>query len=112
VRDASEQIEVLGGNGRDGHHPAAILRLMPTATHQLPHLALTTEGGGAIARNPEAGERIEGVRRYFWVELDASRIPDACLDCRAHVRFVHPAEPLAWRMGRWMRRQFMSLLDG
>lgn len=112
VRDASERIEVLGGNGRDGHHPAAILRLMPTATHQLPHLALTTEGGGAIARNPEAGERIEGVRRYFWVELDASRIPDACLDCRAHVRFVHPAEPLAWRMGRWMRRQFMSLLDG
>ena len=112
VRDSSLRIAVLGGNGRDGDHPAAILRLMPTATHQLPHIALTTEGGGAIARNPEAGERVEAVRRYFWVELDASRIPDACLDCRAHVRFEHPPEPIAWRIGRWIRRQFMSLLDG
>ena len=112
VRDSSVHIAVLGGNGRDADHPATILRLMPTATHQLPHIALTTEGGGTIARNPEAGERIEAIQRYFWVELDASRIPDACLDCRAYVRFEHPPEPLAFRVGRWIRRQFMSLLDG
>lgn len=111
VRDASVAISVLGASGQGDEHSSRILRLMPSATHQLPHAALTTEGGGQIARNPEAGDRIEAIHRYFWAELDLSQVPAPCVDCRAHVRFVHPPEPVAWRMGRWLRRQFMSLLD-
>jgi putative peptide zinc metalloprotease protein len=111
VRDASRQVSILGADGRAGVHSTTVLRLMPTATHQLPHMALTTEGGGSIVRNPEVSERPESIKRYFWVELDAAGIPGACLDCRAFVRFEHPPEPVAFRVGRWMRRQFMSLLD-
>jgi putative peptide zinc metalloprotease protein len=112
VRDASTGISVRGGDGLHEERPSHVVRLMPEATHRLPHAALTTEGGGRIARNPEAGDSLEAVHRYFWVELDLSQVRSPCPDCRARVRFSHPPEPLAWRLGRWLRRQFMTLLDG
>jgi len=112
VRDASTGISVRGADGLHEERPSHVVRLMPEATHRLPHAALTTEGGGRIARNPEAGDSLEAVHRYFWVELDLSQVRSPCPDCRARVRFSHPPEPLAWRLGRWLRRQFMTLLDG
>lgn len=111
VRDATTGIVVRDADGLGTESPSRVLRLMPEATHQLPHAALTTEGGGRISRNPEARDNLESIRRHFWVELDLAEVRSPCLDCRAQVRFSHPPEPLAWRLGRWLRRQFMSLLD-
>lgn len=111
VRDRTVSVEALGATGDRAAHRVEVLRMMPTATHALPHPALTTEGGGRIARNPEAGDRLEAVRKFFWVELDVSALPAPCLDCRAEVRFSHPAEPIAFRWGRWARLQFLRLLE-
>lgn len=111
VRESTVAVAVRGASAGRGEHPTRMLRLMPSATHELPHASLTTEGGGAIARNPEAHERLEAIRKFFWVELDLTAIPDPCLDCRAEIRFEHPPEPLAFRWGRWLRRQFLGLLN-
>lgn len=111
VRERTVRVSVLGATLDREVHTLRAVRLMPTATHALPHPSLATDGGGRIALRSDSGDRLEAVRKFFWVELDLAGLPAPCLDCRAEVRFEHPAEPVAFRWGRWFRRQFLRLLD-
>ena len=111
VRDRTRGVTVRGAGGDPREHTSRVLRLQPGATTLLPHIALTVDGGGRIARNPEVTDRVQAIRQFFWVDLATDDLPVTCLDCRVDVRFEHPPEPVGWRWGRWLRRQFLGLLE-
>lgn len=90
--------------------PAEVVRESPAATDRLPTPALGTAAGGPVAVDPADPEGLRTRERHFELEL---LLPDAAARWpgeRAHVRFDHGAEPVAWRAWRAVRRAFLRQL--
>lgn len=86
-----------------------ITQAIPNATHELPSAALGTAGGGRIVvRNDDEMRTSE---RVFLIDI---ALPEhAHIDFfgqRVEVKFKHPAEPLASRIGRGMRQRVLRIL--
>jgi putative peptide zinc metalloprotease protein len=91
--------------------PARIVREVPAASHQLPSLALSLEGGGAIALDPTRPGESQAFERLFQFDI---ALPDAAVSSvggRVYVRFEHDPEPLAFRWYRSVRRLLLSRFD-
>mgnify|MGYP000754621878 CR=1 FL=1 len=70
-------------------------------------MALSLEGGGSIALDPQSKERPRAYKTFFQFELS---LPDAVVDRvgeRVAVRFVLKPEPLVKRWFREVRRVFL-----
>lgn len=91
---------------------ARIAREVPAATQQLPSLALSTEGGGGIALDPQEGARGKAFQTHFTFDL-ALEAPAgvARYGERAFVRFDHGREPLARQWLRRLRQLFLRAFD-
>ncbi len=91
--------------------PAQIVREVPAATSELPSLALSLEGGGRIALNPNKADRPTAFSSLFFFELvlPGSRLTK--IDERIYVRFVHSPEPLGLRWFRGIRRLLLSRFE-
>jgi len=92
--------------------PARIAREVPAATQQLPSLALSTEGGGGIALDPQGGARGKAFQSHFTFDLalDAGAGIERYGE-RAFVRFDHGREPLARQWFRRLRQLFLRAFD-
>ncbi len=88
---------------------AKIIRSAPGAQVEVPSLALTTRGGGAIALDPSRTQRPQSLFSYFQLDVELLEPSDSGrLGSRVYVRFKHGDEALAWRMLRSARQFFLG----
>lgn len=88
---------------------ASLLRSVPAAARELPSAALGTAGGGEQPLDPRDPQGRRALQANFEYELALpAGLPHREIGTRVQVRFAHEAEPLAWRLGRALRRQFLS----
>jgi len=88
---------------------AQVVRAVPAASNELPSAALGREGGGAVATDPRDQTGRKALKTHFELELALpDDFPYRVIGSRASVRFEHPAEPLAYRLWRGIRRLFLA----
>lgn len=109
VRLDTRAVEVRLAQDLAGPWPAQLQRSVPAAARSLPSPALGSKGGGQLVTQPgdEAGMTTLEPLFEFELELPAAVSP-RFLGSRVHVRFDHRPQPLAWRLGRGLRRLFLS----
>jgi putative peptide zinc metalloprotease protein len=93
-------------------HVDQVSREMPTATRQLPSVALATIGGGPIAVDPADDQHLRALEVVFEVDV---KLPQGALEHRigerVYVRFQHGDRTLAWRISRSVRQLFLRRFD-
>ena len=93
-------------------HVDQVSREVPTATRQLPSVALATVGGGPIAVDPADDQHLRALEMVF--EMDVKLPPGARehrIGERVYVRFQHGDRTLAWRISRSVRQLFLRRFD-
>ncbi len=86
---------------------------VPASLERLPSAALGTAGGGPIAVDPGAGDRVTPLVRVFELAVaPLAPLPAARVDGRAWVRFEHAAEPLLPRALRALQRLVLAKFPG
>jgi putative peptide zinc metalloprotease protein len=104
LRFASRPMKVL--------HVAQISREVPTATRQLPSVALSTVGGGPIAVDPADDQHLRALEVVFQMDVKLPEgTPDHRIGERVYVRFQHRNHTLAWRISRTARQLFLRRFD-
>jgi putative peptide zinc metalloprotease protein len=108
VRRATRQVELRHAYRPDQVLRGTIVREVPAGAELLPSRALAAGGGGAIAVDPRDSHGTRALQRSF--QLDIALPADALrlYGSRVHVRFEHPAEPLAWQAWRAVHQLFLS----
>lgn len=108
VRQRVRRADVRFADAIDRVLPGAIIREVPSAVAALPSLALSTRGGGSIALDPTQSDAPRALETQF--QFDVRVAPSAStflIGNRAHVRFDHGYEPIAWRLARSLRQLFL-----
>jgi putative peptide zinc metalloprotease protein len=104
LRFASHPMDVV--------HVPQVSREVPTATRQLPSVALATYGGGPIPVDPSDDQHMKALETVFQVDV---KLPDDMTDHRlgerVYVRFQHDDRSIAWRIGRTARQLFLRRFD-
>ena len=81
---------------------------MPSATDQLPSVALSTMGGGQVTMDPSGPGGAKTLEKLFLLELHLdSSVQISTVGGRVYVRFDHGPEPVAWRLYRNVRQLFL-----
>lgn len=89
-----------------------VISYTPSATDELPSLALTVEGGGIIAINPAETERMKAFQKYFIVDLDLpAEAKTSYLGSRIYVKFGHGFSPLGVQWYRSIRQLLLTQLN-
>src|ERR1700722_15385474 len=95
VRRNVLKIEVRAADDLGHALPASILREVPSATAEIPHLALSTVGGGQVLMDPSKTEHPKPLEPLFQCDLRvAGGIDRSRLGGRVYVRFHHAPEPI------------------
>jgi len=109
VRSRSERVDVRLASRPREPLSAQLRSEVPAATQQLPSLALSVAGGGELALDPTRGREGIAFEKFFLFDLALERGAEPIgVGERVHVRFGHPAEPLATQVYRVVRRVFLS----
>ncbi len=111
VRKRAKRVLVRLAGNVEAEFEGDIVREVPAASHTLPSMALSLEGGGSIALDPREREAPKTFENYFQFEI---RMKDGNINRigeRAHVKFELEPEPLFFRVYRYVRRVFMSRFD-
>ena len=109
VRRRTDRIDVLQAADQQGRPiPAALVREVPAATAEIPHLALATEGGGSVVLDPAHPDKPRPIETLFHFDLRATntQLPPLLAE-RVFVRFDHGLEPIAFRIARGLRQLFL-----
>lgn len=111
VRERTESIEIRTSDNPMSLVHAKLVREVPSATKQLPSLALALQGGGQIGLDPESdastGPKALNPLFQFEVRFQDNTMPNT-LGNRVFVRFVHHSEPLAMQWYRSLRQLFLK----
>ncbi len=91
--------------------PASIIRQVPAASKELPSLALSVEGGGAIALDPREKDGPRAFETIFQFDIELTAATVHRIGERVYVRFEHDPEPLGFRWYRNIRRLFLRRFD-
>lgn len=109
VRNRTSAVDVRMAERLQDVYSAEILRLAPSASEQLPSMALGSAGGGHVPTDPSDPEGGRSVITVFEVELVVETdAPVAYTGGRVYVRFDHGTEPLGAQIYRRMRQVFLS----
>lgn len=88
---------------------AGAIRETPGGVTELPSAALTLEGGGHIAVDPQDGSGLKTLERTFLFDIALPPSADPrTFGSRVFVRFDHQPEPLARQWYRRLRQLFLS----
>jgi putative peptide zinc metalloprotease protein len=112
VRRQLRRVEVRLSGELSRVFEARLVREVPAAGQELPTLALALDGGGLVAADARDPEHPRALSRVF--QFDLQLPPEAAgahIGERAHVRFVHPDEALAWQLARRLRQLLLSQLQ-
>jgi putative peptide zinc metalloprotease protein len=108
VRRETVKVEVRLADDIEHVLAARVLREVPSATAEIPHLALATTGGGQVLLDPSKTDHPKPLEALFHFDLRImGSVPRARLGGRVYVRFEHPPEPVAYRVGRALRQLFL-----
>lgn len=92
-------------------YSATLTREVPGGQDQLPHKALSLEGGGSFGTDPRDAEGLKSLERVFQFDLELPEsVGELQPGTRVYVRFQHYAEPLANQWGRRIRQLFLARL--
>jgi putative peptide zinc metalloprotease protein len=109
VRLDTRSVEVRMVQATESPWRATLARSTPGAVHQLPSAVLGTTGGGPQPTDPRDDKGLTTLESVFEFELLLPpEAPHDFLGSRVHVRFDHAPEPIGWRIGRAVRRLFLS----
>jgi putative peptide zinc metalloprotease protein len=109
VRADTRAVEVRLPQDPGRSWPARVRREVPAAGRELPGAALGRQAGGSWALDPRDGAGTRTLESLFELELTLPEGPaDPFPGSRAMVRFEHPPEPIGLRIGRAVRRLFLS----
>jgi putative peptide zinc metalloprotease protein len=119
IRQNVTKIELRPASNIDKIIPATLKRQIPEASKIVPHLALTSTGGGDFEIDPAFTEQgssgtVEAVRTFenlFQLEFSTQEPSSLRLGERVYIRLQHKDEPLFWRWWRDLRRVFLAELD-
>lgn len=93
-------------------HVDQIAREVPTATRQLPSVALASVGGGPIAVDPSDDQHLRALEVVFQMDV---KLPDDAREHRigerVYVRFQHGSRTIAWRLMRDARQLFLRRFE-
>jgi putative peptide zinc metalloprotease protein len=104
LRFASRPMRVL--------HVGQVTREVPTATRQLPSVALASVGGGPIAVDPADEQHLRALEMVFQMDVKLPQgVGDHRIGERVYVRFQHGDRTLAWRISRTARQLFLRRFD-
>jgi putative peptide zinc metalloprotease protein len=109
VRQRTKSVSIRFIEDIQHEFPARIRREVPGGGQEIPSLALSTQGGGAIALNPAKTQKPEALYNIFQFDVEPTQ-PRAVAfaGSRVYVRFDHGNEPIAWRMLRAVKQTFLS----
>lgn len=113
VRRRTEAVTVRVADSIDRELQARVSREVPQASQNLPSAALTFEGGGGIAANPNRAmndsSQLSAFQSWFQFDIEVDRAEDDLgLGERVHARFFHGTEPLGAQLYRSVRQTFLS----
>jgi putative peptide zinc metalloprotease protein len=112
VRNRLRAIEVRPVDEVSAIWPSTLLREVPGGIDELPIPTLATLGGGTIAVEPGADERLQLLNRHFLFDLVVPpQIRRPHVGARVYVRFTHEHEPLLDQWQRRIRQLFLSRLN-
>jgi putative peptide zinc metalloprotease protein len=113
VATATRSVELRLTGALDQALPGRILRQIPAGRGEVSSAALVATGGGRIAADPRDPEGLRTLERVFELDVAFEQPPAATLPFgqRVHLRFDHPAEPLALQLWRPLRRLFLRHFD-
>ena len=79
--------------------PGRLVRIVPAGRNELPHKALSAEGGGALPLDPRSPDQLRTTSNVFQVDLrpDPGR-PVNFLGQRHYVRFEHKPKPVGFQV--------------
>lgn len=109
VRRRTDRIDVLQADQPEARPiPATLVRQVPAAIAEIPHLALATEGGGSVVLDPAHPDKPQPLETLFHFDLRATdtQLPPRLAE-RVFVRFDHGLEPIAFRIVRGIRQLFL-----
>jgi putative peptide zinc metalloprotease protein len=109
VRRRTGRIDALEADDPQGRPiPVALVREIPAATAEIPHLALATDGGGSVVLDPAHPDKPKPIETLFHFDLRAigTQLPPLLAE-RVFVRFDHGLEPIAFRIARGIRQLFL-----
>ena len=108
VRNQTKTIEVRMVDRIFETQSAEIKRLVPGATDKLPSLALSQQGGGEIAVDPQATKQAKAFQKHFVLEVGFPiNSPRINIGSRVYVRFDHGFESIGKQGYRRLRQLFM-----
>lgn len=111
IRSQTRAVTVRLAERRDRALTARIERHIPAATHQLPSMALSLDGGGLFALDPAHKDKAQVFERLFQLDLQIEQPAADRINERVYVRFEHPPEPLGRRWYRALRRLVMNRFE-
>jgi putative peptide zinc metalloprotease protein len=107
VRHRTTQAQVRVADAPGQVWPAHIRSDTPAAVRQLPSLALTAQGGGPFATDPDDKSGLQAVEPVFLFDVAVDSGPLERVGSRAWVRFDHGSEPLALQLYRRALQVFL-----
>lgn len=108
---ATDRIEVRRAHRRDLVEPATMIRMVPTATVNLPSPVLGVAGGGNILMDPMIEIRPTALSPFFILELDVTSDSATYVGERLYVRIRHGAKPLGLQAVQFLQRLFLRELN-
>ncbi len=112
VKDKTKSVELMLVSNTQLTGSAQIIREVPEGQYELPSLALSQNGGGMFAIDPEDPEGKKVLNRIF--QFDAAlpeKLKGAPFGSRILVRFEHYPEPFGFQIYRRVRQLFLSQFD-
>lgn len=107
VRSGTKRLAARLAGSIDKEYTARIWREVPAASSELPSLALSLEGGGALALDPRENEVPKAFEKLFQFEIQIDGSLQKRIGERVFVRFEHDPEPIAFRVYRNIRRTLL-----
>jgi len=111
VRSDVQAVSVRIAEGVDKTIQATLISTVPSAQKGLPSVALSVEGGGLFALDPEKQEKVEAFETVFLIDLHLESSAAYRVGERAYVRFEHSPEPVGYRIYRSLRRVLLRELE-
>ncbi|MBS0182920.1 MAG: HlyD family efflux transporter periplasmic adaptor subunit [Nitrospira sp.] len=109
IRHQTQAVQVRLAERLAEPMPAAITRLIPAASEELPSPALGSEGGGQVPLDPHDSKGHIAIKKLFQIDLELP-VQHGILNVggRVYVRFDHGREALAVQWHRQGRQLFLA----
>ena len=110
VRNKVDSVTVMKSSNIRSHLTPTSWKVYPSATKDVVSAVLSEAGGGAVVMDPSENKPIS-VKRYFLIDLAFESLPSTLVEERLLIKFIHPPEPIVYRIYRLVRRTFLTYFN-